>query len=142
MQVIHEKIITVNEAHALLKSRQKAGNLSYEQQNTLDYLEDLIKLSDKDAAKMVKELMTAGLTEWQAVKTTDLLPKKEEELKLVFAGSGGANEAVLKKAFDIVKEHRKEAKEPAKTRKIEAAQATPIEEGEKKEEAKAEEKTE
>ena len=47
MQVIREKIVTVNEALSLLTNRQKAGNLSYEQQNTLNYLEDLTKLDEK-----------------------------------------------------------------------------------------------
>ncbi len=121
MQVTTERIITVNEAHGLLKDRQKQGNLSYEQQNTLNYLEDLVKLDDKDSDKMVKELKGIGFTEWQAVKATDLLPKKEEELKIVLAGSGAIEDGVLKKAFEIVKNYKKDAKEPAKTKKVEPA---------------------
>lgn len=126
MQVITERIIAVNEALSLLKSRQKDGNLSYEQQNTLNYLEDLSKLDDKDAVKMVKALKESGLNEWQAVKVTDLLPKKEEEIKVVLAGSGTVSDDVVKKCFEIVKEYKKLAKEPAKTRKVEVA--TPAEE--------------
>ncbi len=125
MDVIKERIITVNEAHELLKQRQHDGNLSYEQQNTLNYLEDLLKLDDKDAAKMVKELKETGLTEWQAVKVTDLLPKKEEELKAIVLASGQASESALKKAFEIVKQYKKDAKEPAKTKKIEPAPQEP-----------------
>ncbi len=128
MQVIKENIITVNDAYELLKERQKEGNLSYEQQNTLNYLEDLIKLDNKEAKAMVKELSEAGLTQWQAVKVTDLLPKKEDELKLVLAGTGPVNEAELKKVFEIVKKYKKDSKEPAKTRKVEAAPAPVAEE--------------
>ncbi len=114
-----ERIVTVNEAHDLLKSRQKEGNLSYEQQNTLNYLEDLIKLEDKYAQKLVKELKETGLSEWQAIKAVDILPKKEDEFKIILAGSGPVNDAALKKAFEILKEYRKNAKEPAKTKKVE-----------------------
>lgn len=128
MQVINETIVTVNAAHELLKQRQKEGNLSYEQQNTLNYLEDLLKLDEKDSGKMLKELKAAGLTEWQAVKVADLLPKKEEELKLVLGGSGTVGDAALKKAFEVVKEYRKAAKEPAKTRKVEPLPEKPAEE--------------
>ncbi|MFH0713459.1 MAG: hypothetical protein V1722_02660 [Candidatus Micrarchaeota archaeon] len=138
MQVITEKIITVNEAHALLKERQKQGNLSYEQQNTLNYFEDLLKIDDKDAAKMVKELMDAGLTQWQAVKVTDLLPKKEEELKAILAGSGAIDASKLKSAFEIVKSYRKDSKEPAKTRKIEPTKQEAAPEGEQTAAAKQE----
>ncbi|MDP3742462.1 MAG: hypothetical protein Q8R15_04050 [Candidatus Micrarchaeota archaeon] len=121
MEVIREKIVTVNEALSLLEQRQKEGNLSYEQQNTMNYLEDLSKLDSKDSEKMTKELKGAGLTEWQAVKVVDLMPKKEDELKVVLGGSGPLTEVVLKKVFEIAKEYRKLAKEPAKTRKVEAA---------------------
>ena len=127
MQVMKEHIVTVNTAHSLLKQRQTEGNLSYEQQNTLNYLEDLIKLGDKDSDKMVKALKDAGLTEWQAVKVVDLLPKKEDELKIVLAGSGPVGDGQLKKAFEIVKEYRKGAKEPAKSKKVEPP-PVPVEE--------------
>ncbi len=125
MEVIRERIVTVNEALSLLEQRQKEGNLSYEQQNTLNYLEDLSKLDKKESEKMVKELKAAGLTEWQAVKVTDLLPRKEDELRIVIAGSGSVTDAVLKKSFEIAKEYRKLAKEPAKSRKVEAAPVAP-----------------
>ena len=138
MQVEREKIVTVNEALELLKQRQREGNLSYEQQNTLNYLEDLVKLDDKDAAKLLKELKEVGLTEWQAVKIADLLPKKEDELKVILVGSGSVNDASLKKAFDIVKEYKKSAKEPAKSRKIEPLPEKPVVDKTEKEEPGAE----
>ncbi len=142
MQIMKEKIVTVNEALSLLTQRQKEGNLSYEQQNTMNYLEDLVKLEDKDSEKMLKELRDAGLTEWQAVKVVDLMPKKEDELKVVLGGSGPLTDAILKKSFEIAKEYRKAAKEPAKTRKIEAAPEPAVEEKatEAKESDEAEEK--
>ncbi len=117
MEVITERSITINEALSALKKRQKDGALSYEQQHTLNYLEDLVRLEDKDAAKLVKELKEIGLTESQAAKLCDLLPKKEEEVKL-FLGTA-VKDDVAKKVFEAVKEFKKKASEPAKTKKIE-----------------------
>jgi len=117
MEVITERSITINEALSALKKRQKDGALSYEQQHTLNYLEDLVRLEDKDAVKLVKELKEIGLTELQAVKLCDLLPKKEEEVKL-FLGTA-VKEDVAKKVFEAVKEYKKKASEPTKTKKIE-----------------------
>ena len=125
MQVVKEKIITSNEALSLLTDRQKQGNLSYEQQNTFNYLEDLIKLDDKVSQKMLAELKDAGLTEWQAVKVVDLLPKKEEELSIFVSGAELLNAEAAKKAIEISKNYRKKAKEPAKTKKVEPAPTAP-----------------
>ncbi len=135
MQVIKEEILTVNQAHNLLKERQKEGNLSYEQQNTLNYLEDLVKLDSKTHDKLLKELLeAAGLNSWQASKVVDLLPKKEDVLKIILTSGGPVNDETVKKVFEIIKKYRKDAKEPAKTKKVEVA--------EQKEEKKQEETTE
>ncbi len=119
MQVTKEKILTINEAYGLIKNRQKEGNLSYEQQNTLNYLEDLLKLDDKVSEKIFKELQASGLSEWQAAKTIDLMPKKEDQLQTILASSGQVDSAMVKKAFEIIKKYKKETKEPAKSKKVE-----------------------
>lgn len=123
MELVTEKIVTVNEAFELLKNRRvKVGALSYEQQNTFDYLEDLIRLTDKNAASMKSELTKIGLNEECAVRIVNLLPKKEEELKLTLGDQINLNEDVLKKTLEISKSYLKDAKEPAKIKRMEAPQ--------------------
>lgn len=85
MKVIKEKTITVPEALVLLQKRQKEGELGYEQQNTLAYLQAEAKLDEKDAAELVKELKGLGLTDKQSVMLASIIPKKEEEVKLILS---------------------------------------------------------
>ncbi len=123
MELVAEKHLTVNEAHQLLKSRRdQAGALSYEQQNTFDYLDDLIRLSDKDAKAMKSELTKAGLNEDCAARIVNLLPKKDDEVKLILADQVSISDDVIKAVCEISKTYLKDAKEPAKIKQVEAPQ--------------------
>ena len=123
MELIAEKYLSVNEAYSLLKSRRdQIGALSYEQQNTFDYLDDLVRLSDKNAKAMNGELIKAGLNEDCANRIVNILPKKEDETKLILADQLGLGEAIIKTATEISKTYLKDAKEPAKIKQVEAPQ--------------------
>lgn len=123
MELVTEKYLTVNEAHQLLKSRRdQAGALSYEQQNSFDYLDDLVRLSDKDAKSMKSELVKAGLNEDCATRIINILPKKEDETKLILADQLGLEDSVIKAVTEISKTYVKDAKEPAKIKLVEAPQ--------------------
>lgn len=101
MQIVSQRPVSFAEAKALLAKRQKDGEMGYEQQNTLSYLEQFSKLNTKESDSLVKELIELGLSERQAVNVADLNPRKEDEVKTILlkdSPSIGAEEvkAVLK----------------------------------------------
>jgi DNA-directed RNA polymerase subunit F len=91
------------------EKKETPGELSYEQQNTLDYAEKFAKLSTKDADELEKKLREiSGLTEKQIVSIINILPKKEDELKAVVAKDKlELDEEQIKTVAKIVKEYRK-----------------------------------
>ena len=90
MKPVSEKPLAYSEALAVLEKRQKDGSLSYEQQNTFDYLTAFAKITDKEAAELKKELVGMGVDERSAVVIASVLPKKEEEVKTILGKAGDA----------------------------------------------------
>ncbi|VVB67123.1 Uncharacterised protein [Candidatus Norongarragalina meridionalis] len=95
MKLVSEKPLAYSEALAVLEKRQKDGALSYEQQNTFDYLTAFAKITDKEAAELRKELIGMGVDERSATVIASVLPKKEEEVKTILGGK--ASDAELPK---------------------------------------------
>jgi len=89
--------------------KEEPGELSYEQQNTLDYAQKFAKLTQKEAEELEKKLREIGaLNEKQVVSIINIMPKKEEELKAILAKDKmELDEEQLKAVIKIVKEHRK-----------------------------------
>ena len=84
MQQLSEKFLTLEEAKELLEKRKKDGELGYEQQNALDYLEKFAKLGKGESEKMRKELEGLGiLTEKQVVWLVNVVPSKEDTVKAI-----------------------------------------------------------
>ncbi|PIO06065.1 DNA-directed RNA polymerase subunit F [Candidatus Micrarchaeota archaeon CG08_land_8_20_14_0_20_59_11] len=88
MKLVSEKPLAYSEALAVLEKRQKDCALSYEQQNTFDYLTAFAKITDKEAAELKKELVGMGVDERSAVVIASVLPKKEEEVKTILGKAG------------------------------------------------------
>ncbi len=91
------------------EKKEEAGELSYEQQNTLDYAQKFGKLTAKEAEELEKKLRDVGaLNEKQIISITNILPKKEEELKAILAKDKiELDEEQIKAVTKIVKEYRK-----------------------------------
>ncbi|MCX6767611.1 MAG: hypothetical protein NTY90_02680 [Candidatus Micrarchaeota archaeon] len=89
--------------------KEEAGELSYEQQNTLDYAEKFAKMSVKNAAELDKKLREIGaLTEKQTVAIINILPKKPEELKAILAKDKiELDEEQIKTVIKLAKEYQK-----------------------------------
>ncbi|MBU1197808.1 RNA polymerase Rpb4 family protein [Candidatus Micrarchaeota archaeon] len=86
MEQLNEKYITLSEAKDLLEKRKKDSELSYEQQNALDYLEKFAKLSKTESEKMKKELEGLGiLTDKQIVYLINIVPQKEDTVKAILS---------------------------------------------------------
>jgi len=118
MEIIEKKPVTLAEAFELLKERKKE-NLSFEQQYAYDYLNDVLRLSEKDAESLAEKLKPFGLTDFQIVKIVDLMPKKEDELKMVISSAGsGITSEQLKEILKIIKTFKEKEKNVEKIKKI------------------------
>ncbi|MFH1056403.1 MAG: RNA polymerase Rpb4 family protein [Candidatus Micrarchaeota archaeon] len=106
MKVVSQKPVLFPEALELLEERKKGGELGYEQQNTLQYLQSFSSLSAKQARALFKELVEAGLTEKQAALVCNLLPKREDLLKAVLtADKSDVSDERVKEVLKIVKKY-------------------------------------
>ncbi|HLD63023.1 MAG TPA: hypothetical protein VI875_04100 [Candidatus Norongarragalinales archaeon] len=107
MKVVSEKVLLYPEALELLEERKKAGELGYEQQNALAYLQSFNPgLSAKEARKLFEELKEAGLNEKQAMLVCNLLPKREDLLQVVLtADKSEITEDKVKDVLKIVKKY-------------------------------------
>ncbi len=118
MEVIEKKPLTLAEAFELLKERKKE-NLSFEQQYAYNYLDDVSRLSEKDAESLSEKLKPFGLTKLQIVKIVDLMPKKEDELKMIISSAGsGVTADQLKEIVKIIKSFKEKEKSVEKIKKI------------------------
>ena len=108
MRVLNEEPISIYEARKKVERRQKEGELAYEQQNTLDYLQSLSVLKGAETDKLVKELHGLGfLTEKQVVTLVNLLPKKLDLIKAILGPEGAeVSEEQLKQILKILKNYK------------------------------------
>ncbi len=84
MDILNEKPISIVEAKEILEKRSKESELSFEQQNALQHVQKFARVDLKKAKKLAEDLSKIeGITELQKVKLIDLMPKKEEEVKLI-----------------------------------------------------------
>jgi len=83
MKATSEQPIGLHEVKKILSERAKKGELGYEQQNTLEYAKTFAKLSATNFKKFTKEAGEIGVDEQTAIILADVLPKKEEEVKLI-----------------------------------------------------------
>ncbi len=105
MQLVSEKPLLLAEAKALLDKRQKDGELSFEQQNTLTYLQEFTVLGEKEAHELKKDLVKQGLSEAQAIDVVNLMPAKEEDLRNALGEARSSfNLDQLKSLLKIVKD--------------------------------------
>ncbi|NYZ78217.1 DNA-directed RNA polymerase subunit F [Candidatus Micrarchaeota archaeon] len=115
MKIISEKNVSLSEALSLLEKRQKDGDLGYEQQNTLNYLQEFVVLNEKDSNALEKELRELGVSEEQAVSLANLLPKKEDEVRAVLAGGKTTSPDLVKNILKAVKSYKPEKNDLKKT---------------------------
>jgi DNA-directed RNA polymerase subunit F len=105
MEVKSEKFVSWADAKRILEKKGKDKELGYEQKNALEHLKKFSKLGQKDIDELIAELdKIERLKERHKVSIADMLPKDEDELRMLFA-----NEIVTisdddrKKILSIVK---------------------------------------
>ena len=107
MDIKEEKFVTWQEAKKILEKKAKEKELGYEQKNAVEHLRKFSKLTQKTLDEMMSDLdKISRLKERQKIAIMDLLPKNEDELKMLLS-----NEVVTisdddkKKILSIVKKH-------------------------------------
>ena len=84
-KLISERYVTIAQSKEIVaNSRRNYEELPYELSCAINYLEKFAKLSAEEAEKLLNELRSLGLDERTSVKIVDLLPKDEEDLKVIF----------------------------------------------------------
>ena len=84
MNIISEVEITDAEAKELLESREKEGELKYEQKGTLSVLRKFIKAEPEKIRKLVEELKSVErLREKQIVAIANFLPEDRDDLRAI-----------------------------------------------------------
>lgn len=109
MAVVKQKFISNAEALDVLQKRKKEGELGYEQQLTLDYLEKNAVLSLKEANALVKDLAGLGLlSDELVIELTNVLPSKEDEVQAVLSSEKTSlSDEDMKKVLEVLKKHAK-----------------------------------
>jgi DNA-directed RNA polymerase subunit F len=107
MEIKDERFVTMAEARKLLKEKEKIKELGYEQKNALEFLNKFSKLSLKDAKQMFEELkQIQKLKDKHIVSIIDLLPKDNEDLRVIFANEIiSLSEDEKKKILETVKKY-------------------------------------
>ncbi|MEM3364219.1 MAG: RNA polymerase Rpb4 family protein [Candidatus Micrarchaeia archaeon] len=79
------RAVPLCEVANILEERQKEGELGFEQKATLDYAQKYSHVSVAKAHELMHKIADLQFaSEAMAVKLIDLMPKTEEEVKLIF----------------------------------------------------------
>ncbi len=105
------KYVSLAEVKAILKKIESdRKELIYEQRIALEHAEKFVKLSVKQTKDLIKELSEVGkIEEIHAYKIADILPKRVDDVKALFAKERYIpNETECKKIVEIVKKYYSE----------------------------------
>ncbi|MFA5105831.1 MAG: RNA polymerase Rpb4 family protein [Candidatus Micrarchaeia archaeon] len=109
------KQVTVAAAKEILKARSKDGDLLYEQAGSLSYCEKFAKIPEKDAQKIVDELVGMGIGEESAIKVADIIPKYKSQLAAILSReSPEVPQDKQDKIFDMLAPYQERAQEHSK----------------------------
>ena len=103
-QIKGTKVIPLCEVSKMLEDRQKEGELGYEQKATLDYAQKYSHVSVEKAHELIAKIVGLQFaSEAMAVKLIDLLPRTEEEVKLILQQEKrDITSAQAKQVLDII----------------------------------------
>ena len=85
-KLIDEKPLPLSKVKTIIEKRKKEGELSYEQNLTLEYVKKFSKLKPEKSSALIKELEAIEkINEKAAIALTDFMPKNMDELRLFFS---------------------------------------------------------
>ena len=86
MEIKDEKFVSWYDAKKILEKKAKEKELGYEQKNALEHLRKFSRIPQKSAESLIAELdKIERLKEKHKVAIADMLPKDEDELRMLFA---------------------------------------------------------
>ncbi len=106
MELQKERAVSAPDALKIMEKRQKDGELSYEQQNTLTHLEKIAKIPVKEANALEKVLsgLDVKLSDAQLAMLITLLPKNADEIRQILAQEKtDATDEQVKAILDAIK---------------------------------------
>lgn len=104
-EIISEEEVTLPRVKKLLSQRSKEGELSFQQNITLEHASSFSKMAPAVADKLVERLIkTFGVTRGQAVQVVNIAPTTVEELRTILdARSTDLSDEQITEIVDIVK---------------------------------------
>jgi DNA-directed RNA polymerase subunit F len=108
------KSISLAQAKDILQKRSKEADFGYEQQTSLDYVNQHCKLKLEDAAELEQKLdEIAQLSPESSSKVIDLLPEFKSTLNILLTKDRvGITDEQVDKILDLIKEYRYKMIEP------------------------------
>lgn len=107
MDILSEKTIPDMEAKTILESREKEGELRYEQKNALELLRKFIKLDREKTDSLTEELKKVEkLREKQIVAIVNFLPEDRDDLRVILQKEYSAlTDEEINLVLEIVKKY-------------------------------------
>jgi len=107
-QIISEKVLNLGEVKDLIhKVKRRDMDLNFRAQKTLDYIDEVVKISPANAKKLSEEITNLKvhlLREQHIQKIVSVLPTTPEDVKVVMQGfSLNVTKENLQKIADTVK---------------------------------------
>ncbi len=88
-KIMNESPILIAEVKEQLEKFKEKGELSFRAQKTFDYLQQVVKLDSKkqhELKKKLEDLNVSRLRDMHLIKIINVMPKTEEELKVLLEG--------------------------------------------------------
>jgi DNA-directed RNA polymerase subunit F len=103
-ELIEKKQIPLAHVREILKERDGDAEPSYEQTQTMEYVNKFAKVSKSDAEGLLNNLLNIqNMEEEVAVKLVDFLPEDVEGVKLLLSKNSKLDDSQIREAFDLVK---------------------------------------
>ena len=108
-KILEEKYVCLAQVKELLKDRKTEDKEpTYEQAGTTKYVKQFAKLTDKQAEKLIDELMKLeGITVEFAVKIADILPKDKEIVKIMVKKGETISDETIEKILELTEKYLK-----------------------------------
>ncbi|MGC9079569.1 MAG: hypothetical protein ACP5G1_02405 [Nanopusillaceae archaeon] len=104
MEIGEKKIVTPGYVKNLLKEIKKKRKLSSVEERVLKFLETTYKLDEEEEKKILEEMKDIKLLDEVKIQILEMLPKNEEELRVVLYTNTISKEE-MNKILDIIKKY-------------------------------------
>ncbi len=104
MEVGEKKLVTPGYVKNILKEIKKKRELSYVEEKTLKFLEQMYKLDENEEKEILEQLKDIKIPDEVKIQILEILPKNEEQLRHVLYTNTLAKED-MEKILEILKKY-------------------------------------